>query len=276
MPAPAAYRWSMIFQYVSGSAIGGGNLNLKGGWSESVYSRTAGSANQANILALAQARALLLPASAYISGIRVQGVDPSGGANTQAANIPGLGTYSSNPQDIPQMAVLLRVQSSSTTNIRSMRLAAIPDAQVTAGEFKPSNAFMISLNVFFTQLSGWLMRVQDLNQTLYPIATIDAAGNVVLSSPWAVLPNTAVKIKRTIDSFGNQKGLKTTIVTVTDPTHFRVQPWPFGSCTLGQIQPFVIIYPGIVANQSSISRAVVRKIGRPSLAYRGRRSKRRP
>lgn len=275
MPAPAAFRMTMIFQYISGASVGG-YLNLKGGWSESFYSTSNLPLTLTYFQQTAQLRAALLPASAYISGLRIQGVDPSGGAQTFPVNYPGSGTTTTNEQDIPQMALLLRVRTSGTNNVRSWRLAAIPDAQMSNGEYRPGTFFGLAMSTFLLGLNGWKIRCQDLSQPLYNLNTIDAAGNVVVNSPTTLALNQFVKVKRTIDAFQNAKGLKAQIISFTDNQHFRIAPWLYGACTLGQIQQFVIIYPAIQTDVNTISRAVVRKIGRPSLAYRGRRSKRRP
>lgn len=275
MAGPAAYRCSMIFNYISGAAIGTGWLNLKGGWSESVYSTSFSPATVASFRNFAQARASLLPASAYIAGFRFQGIDPSSGANTQAVNYPGPGNTVTNAQDLPQSSLLLRVAAAGRTNVRSMRITAIPDAQLNYGEWNPGGPYQIAMGNFLTQLSGWNMRVQDLTQTVWSVASITQGGLVttVLNSGLAI--GQYVKIKRTLDAFGNYKGGKYQITGTPAANQLQLANWNYGASTGGVVQQFVIVYPVIVANESSISRAVVRKVGRPSLGYRGRRSKRR-
>jgi hypothetical protein len=269
----AMYRYTAIFSYVSGATIGG-YLNLKGGWTESVYWNSITALANTNFQNLLIARAGLLPNGAFISGYRIQQVDPSAAGQSYPANIGPPGGTNAPNQDIPQMALLLRVRSNSTNNVRSMRLAAMPDNQVSFGEYRPTAAYQIAMTAYLAQLYGWLMRVQDLAQPVYRIATIDAAGNVLMVDPiMAVATGQVFKVKRTIDPFNNQKGGKFIVKSVTNPSSFSLYNWPYGACVIGTMQPFVIAYPSMNATNSSIVRAVVRKIGRPSLGYRGRKSK---
>ena len=270
----AGYRYTMLFNYISGITLGQG-LNLKGGWSESVYRGSFSPQLFTSFQNLAITRAGLLPIGAYISGLRIQQVDPSAAAQTFPANYGPPGGTNAPQQDIPQMALLLKVRSATTNNVRNMRLAALPDSVVVAGEYAPSQAFAFSLAFYFGALSLWSMRVQDLTQPTGMIGSITTGGLVTLNTAVAIAPGTKVKIKRTIDAFGNQKGGVFTAVTATVST-IQLDSWPFGACTKGLIQPFVIVYPAMTAGLSSISRIVTRKIGRPSLGYRGRRSKRKP
>lgn len=270
----SAYRYTAIFQYISGATIGG-YLNLKGGFSESVYAPSGPSVNLTLFREYCFARASLLPTGAFISGIRVQQVDPSSSSQTFTANYQGGTALGPSPQDIPQMALLLRVRSRDTNNVRSMRIAALPDSQVQFGEYRPTGLFPGAMSAYLSALSGWRFRAQDLSQPIYRVKTISAAGDMVLIDPYTATVGATVKLKRTTDSFMNVKGGKYVIDSITDTTHMHLQAWNLSACTGGVIQPFVIIYPLIAADNSSISRAVVRKIGRPLLGYRGRRSKRR-
>jgi len=275
MAAPAAYKYTMIFKYVSGGAIGQG-LNLAGSWSESVYYTTYSTVNFNAFQTLAVARCSILGTSAFISGLRVQGVDPSSGANTSSVHYVNPAVTSDFYSDIPQMALLLRARSSTSSNVRSMRLAGIPDSQVSYGEYVPSFAFKTNMAVFLSLLNGWKFRAQDLSQPTATIKTIDGTGNVVLNGVGLTLAvNGLVKVKRTTDAFGNLKGGTYAVQSITSATQFQLQKWNLGPCTNGTMQNFVIIYPTILTDNNTISRVVPRKVGRPSLGYRGRRSKKR-
>jgi len=105
----AQYKYSMIFQYLSGSGMPG-DFNLKGGWTESLYDPSISASSVRQFRQLAQARAGLLPKRSYISGIRIQSVDPSGSAQTFAVNYPGRTGPDDTNADIPQAALLLRLR----------------------------------------------------------------------------------------------------------------------------------------------------------------------
>jgi hypothetical protein len=270
----AGYRYTMIFQYISGITLGAG-LNLKGGWSESVYRSSFSPQLLTAFQGLAQTRAALLPIGAFISGLRVQQVDPSGASQTYAASYGNPSGVNGPQQDIPQMALLLKARSNSTNNVRNMRIAAVPDNQVTAGEFVPTQSYQFAMAFWFTAMSNWSMRAQDLGQPTGKIATVSSVGLVTLNTAVAITAGTLVKVKRTVDAFQNVKG-GTYLATAVTVSTVQLQGWQWGSCTGGTIQPFVIVYPTMTLNWNSVARIVTRKIGRPSLGYRGRRSKRRP
>lgn len=270
-----AYKLSMIFQYLSGDGSGG-DLNLKGGWSESVYNGVFAPATLTSLKALAAARANLLPLRSYVSGLRVQQVDPSGPAQTFSLNYPGGGTSGATLSDIPQMALLLRVRGTGVTNVRSMRVAAIPDSQITLGEYKPSSPYTLAMAAYLAELDGWQFRATSLTAVPSNLASIAADGTYVLQQDLVIAVGSKVKVKNVQDEDGEiVRGGVFTVGVYTDSKHGKLNSWTGGAVTLGQMIPFTIIYPVIITDGQTISRAVVRKIGRPSLGYRGRRSKRR-
>ena len=273
----AAYRYTMIFQYLSGPSSGPA-LNLKGGWSESVYWSSFGASQQNAFQQLAQARAALLPARSFVSGLRYQRVDPTGSAQTQSVNYPGGNTANAVNSDIPQMALLLRVGASGYSNIRSMRIAALPDTMVQFGEFVPTaDPAWSAAFVGYTQLlSTWAFRAQDLTQPITPLLSITSAGVCNTNGIVTYALGQKLKIKRALDTFNSPKGGFVTVTVPSTGSMFTVTGWTHGSCLGGVVQPYVPIYPTIVASPASISRVVVRKIGRPSLGYRGRRSRVKP
>jgi hypothetical protein len=269
-----AFKWTMVFNYLSGEGDGTW-LNLKGGWTESVYWNTMTATTLNQFKTLCVARAAMLPLRCYISGIRVQQVDPSGSAQTFPVNYPGGGGGAAYVADIPQMALLLRVRGAGVANVRSMRLAGIPDGQVTAGEYRPTVGFTVVTAAFLAQLSGWLFRGTDLTVTPANIATIDALGTYVLQQDLILSVGQRVKVHGTMDANKDTFGGTFKVGTYTDSKHGVLNNWTFGATVLGTMKPYTIIYPTIIADSTSISRVVPRKIGRPSLGYRGRRSKRR-
>jgi len=270
----AAYKYTMIFNYLSGSG-GPSDLNLKGGFSESVYRLTATDADLNAFKGLARLRARLLPLRAYISGLRRQRVDPSGPGNTVSVNYPGGVGGGDWESDIPQMALLLRVNGVDVTNVRSMRLRAIPDAMVTLGEFKPVPLFRTFLLGFMAGLAGWRFRGSDLTVPAVGLTSIAADGTYTSSADITTTANTFVKIKDTVSPDGFNYNGKYKVQQFLTLRTGKLFNWPGVAVTQGTISNVVPVYPVISANADSISRMVAAKVGRPSLGYRGRRSRRR-
>lgn len=270
----AAYKYTMIFNYLSGSG-NPGDLNLKGGFSESVYRPTATDADLNAFKALARIRARMLPLRAYISGLRRQRVDPSGPGNTVSVNYPGGAGGGNWASDIPQMALLLRVNGVDVTNVRSMRLRAIPDDMVTLGEFKPEPLFRTFLLAYLTALGGWRFRGSDLTQPEIALTSIAADGTYTAAADITPTVNGYVKIKNTVSDDGFDYNGRYKVRSVTSNRVGRLFKWNGGDVLQGTISLVVPVYPVIAGNADSISRMVAAKVGRPSLGYRGRRSRRR-
>jgi hypothetical protein len=271
-----AYKYTMIFKYISGSGDPG-DLSLAGGWSESVYFDTFSDLKVTNFRTLALARALLLPLRSLIIGLRIQQVDPSRAAQTFAVNYPGSGLVTTSASDIPQMALLLRVRGQAVTNTRSMRLAAMPDPQIRFGEYKPTPGFRAVMLAYLALLSQWQFRGVDLTKPQIPLLSVDTNGVYTAAADFTPAPvGTVVRVTGIRDIDGNV--VRGGLFRVQVATSLRVgtlRAWTAGNTTLGNISLAPLIYPIIQANEGSIARVVVRKIGRPSVGYRGRRSKKR-
>lgn len=271
----AEYKWTARFKYLSGAAFAGA-LNIPGGWSESVYYNSNSTATRNSFLSLCSARAAFLPNFCSIVGIRVQQVDPSGSGSLQRINYPGQvgGEYA---QDIPQVAALFSIPSTGVSNVRRYRAAALPDDWVNRGEFTPGGPGAGILMTWLGRLHGWHARGSDLSVAKQDITTIASDGSYVLSQPLTVSVGAKVKIFRARDDRGRNVGGMFTIQAVTDTTHGILRAWPYGACTLGQIQLVTIIYPVMRTTGFDLTSVTVcvRKIGRPFVKYVGRRSRRR-
>ena len=264
----ANFRYSMLFSYVSGD--GTGNVPaITAGWSESVYYGSYSDAKNVDFRVLAQRRAAILPTSGAVIGLRIQAVDPSGSAQSFSVNYPG--SYAA---DIPQMALLLRCGASGVTNVRSMRLAAIPDSQVEYGQFRPTSGFKSDLLAYIKELSNWYMRGCDLNQAKYNLTSIGADGSYILSQAYSPAINSLVRIRGLKDSDDDSTpGGVFRVNSVSSPTAGRLEGWKHDATVLmGNLSPYVPILAKINADESSISRVVTRKVGRSFLQYHGRKS----
>lgn len=269
----AAYKLSIIMKYLGGN-VDGLSENRTGGWSEGVYWSTWGEDVRRSFLRLINARAALLPTFSAVTGYRVQQVDPAGPASSVKLFRPGpnLEAWAS---DIPQMGVLFSCTGQGVTNVLRHRMAGIPDPQMTRGEFRPTPAYTDTFSRYLAELRGWLFRGADLTKPLLDVKTIDALGNVEMLQDLLVLPGNFVTVRKALDT-NNRFVTKTFRVgQVTDSKHFKLDNWTAGACTKGRARQFVPIYPVIVIPSPTQPTAIVRKIGRPSNPYVGRRSRRR-
>lgn len=269
----AATKFSMVFRYLSGSDTSPVPQDAAG-WTESVYETSLSTANRSAFNALCIARARLLPQGTFIIGQRFQQVDPVGSAQTAVVNYPG-GVGENFRADIPQMALLLRLRSSGVNNVRSYHVCAIPDAQVSLGQYRPVDTFRVLMGLFLDQLNGWKFRGADLAQAKAPVLSVTALGVVTFGSDLVLAVNDQLKILNAIDTNGNRVGGIFRVNAATSLRSVTLGNWKGGVTTEGTGQKYIPIYPTIVGARESISRIVTRKVGRPSGGYRGRRSRRR-
>lgn len=270
-----AFKFSFVFNYTSGNPDVVVANRRQGGWTETLYWTSYDSSVQRALGRLAIARAALLPRSASIIGLRVQQVDPSGPATSVPLILPGGYPLTASNADIPQMALLMTVRADPQTNTRRFRLAAIPDDQVTFGEYDPTPNYRALMTAFLRGLSGWRFRGLDLTQPKKPLVTIADDGTYTTSQDIALAVGDRVKVYSTVDHEGFKRDGTFLVTTATSLRVGKLGGWTFGACTLGSMRKLVPIYPVIIADNSSIQRTVVRKIGRPFGGYRGRASKRR-
>jgi len=269
------YKYSMVFKYISGAAAAGWK-NTPGGWSESVFYSSISAASQASFAELAQARASLLPNYSAITGIRIQQVDPSGPAQTKRVNYAGA-TTAAFKQDVPQMGLLMSIPAVGVSNIRRHRIAALPDDQVSRGEFSPKDFWDVALQIYLNKLAGWHMRGADLTNLPVEIKTIGADGAYVLMTPLALAPQNVVNVRSVLQTTGKTFSQQCIVESAPTTTTGVLRNWKGGVCTLGKMRKFVPIYPamvtaGITPDAMDI---VMRKIGRPPRRYVGRQRRRR-
>ncbi len=267
-----AYKLSFVFQNISGVA-GGAAQQRTGSWSESVYSGDPLNSVINSFRRFASARAGLLPFSAAIVGFRSQQVNPVGGVQTQAVSYPGT-LFAT---DVPQMALLFSVRANGVSNVRRMKIACIPDSVIVLGEYAPpaGSQFPPALAAYFRELQGWQMAGRDLTSVAKQLKTISSAGAYTTGEDFVAPVNSQVKVLSAINANGDKVSGR---FEVGDGAALRagtLRKWPFGDCTNGKIVNYVPIFPIMTTTPAPTVLAAQRKIGRPSLGYRGRRSKRR-
>lgn len=245
-----------------------------GGWSESVYD-DVGSFGVATINAfnkLCRLRAALLPTGSYIKGQRYQFVTPAGQSQTRDVPFPGpVGV----PTDVPQMALLCSCPGKNVINRRNMILRGLPDAQVVEGEYVGINNYSQLVSAYFEQLSEFNFRGVDLAQQAFPLLTIAADGRLTFEDTTTLVAGEMVKVLRTLDSDDRKKGGVFKTIGLENPVGLGLINWPHGLTKGGKVRKNLIIWPAFDGARCQISQAIVRKVGKTSGQYRGRRSAKR-
>jgi len=245
-----------------------------GGWTESVYDNLVSFDATAitNFLKLCQLRAALLPTGARIKGQRYELIDPPGQATTRSVNFPGPAGV---PCDVPQMALLVSCPGKNVINVRNYEIRGIPDGQVVEGEYAKVAPFPTKLRAFLNFLSNFNFRGLDLSQTAYPLVKIAADGTYTTTIPNTLAAGQMVKVLRTLDSTGKKRGGVFQVTGLEGPPRLALLDWPYGATTKGKIRVNGIVYPEFNGPLATPNQVVVRKVGKVSGQYRGRRSAKR-
>jgi len=268
-----AYKFTMLFHY-STEPLGGAAAIRTAGWSESVYNPGLGPNSYASFQRLARARAGLLPQRASIIGYRIQQVMPVGGSSTGAWNFPGTvyptGTILASG-DVPQACLLCRTRTSDQ-NIRPTLLRCFPDFWIRGGELFPSTGQTDALAAYFAQLTGWSMLGRDLSAEQWPVFAVSETGLLSFTAAHTVTVPGLLRVSGSIGEWGNR--FSGTFKALSQPTTSSVQleGWNFGATTGGKAY---VVTPSLhTLTTTEVSRIIVKKVGRPFFAYRGRRSNR--
>jgi hypothetical protein len=274
---------TMLLQETSNLSNPSSPQHRIGGWSESWYLNTNSfPAAIADMISptvpggpICQARAGILATSAAIVGVRFQAVAPLVGPS-QSLAVAFPGSWSSTIIGLqPQIALLCKVPSLGTPNIRRMILRGLPPGVVNDGEFRDPGAFLPAFGVFAQSLSGVQFRGRDLSQPATRIIAISAAGVVTCEAAITVAPLQMVRILRTVNAAGTKIGGRFQVTSVGPGSNvFTLLNWTAGLTALGNVRPDAIIYPTVDTNNIAIGRLITRRVGRPFTQYRGRRSAR--
>lgn len=284
------YKLSTLFSLTTAISNPGNPLHRSAGWSETIYGNFAsvqallaeaarqgpaqgnfGSAFTPGGLWLS--RASLLPKGGVIIGYRIQQVDVPGPSQTGALSYAG---DFAQETDQPQNALLIRSPGIGVNNIRRFTLRCIPDNQMSEGEYQPQSNYAGLMANYISQLGNWAFRAKVFPAAKVKIINITAAGVATLEAVPTFVPNQMIKVTKSRDSGGNLRSGRYIISTVGPATTVTLIAWQWGATTGGTMSGDAVIqYPAIDPVNTQISRAVVRKVGRPFVGYRGRRSKRR-
>lgn len=274
-------KMTQFLQIVTNSNGAFGPLQRIGGWSEGWYypglsiqgAIDAYTTEINGLPALGAARGALLPQGGTIVGQRFQQVNPTGPSQSTAFRFSGEFAQLS---DQPQAALLLRVKALNANNVRLHIIRGIPDGQINAGEYFPTAGYTTALNRYISSLGNWLFRGRDLSIQPTTIFTVSSAGLVTTEAPHGLVVNDLVLIQKTLDEDGLFVSGRFMVSTVGPGTNaFTVTNWTAGVTTGGRVRKDGVVFPSVNPGQVTVSRSVVKKVGRPFVQYRGRASRRR-
>lgn len=269
-----------IFITQSTVGVGGGAVRL-GGWSESFwqagpfYNPFGGGGN------LPFYRAALLPNGASLVGARDQSYTILGNKLIPggSAIYRGLVNGSSGLLcDVPQVGLQVGGSVVGGNNAARLILRGIPDSQTVSGEYNPSLAYATAVQKYLTYIQtsvAFGMIGRDLSQVAQRVNNI-AGAVLTTSAVIAGVVNNASYIRFLhVKDDSNLPVTGTYLVTAGAGT---------AALTLQGLNK-TLTKPNGLARVDAISfyafgalfpvRAIVRKVGRPFVQYRGRASKRR-
>jgi hypothetical protein len=281
-----AVKMTMIFAVTTQPVNPNAASAHSGGWTESFWTSGNSYISLADQDLLLAARAPLLPKQASIVGIR-QGLYtisqnkllPQGTSGRKILR-PGNSLYNVN---LPQDSLELSGTSQTSINSNRFRLGCLPDEVTAQGEYSPTPAFTLSLTSYTGRLAlggqAWSFvgrvlsnpsaRVLSITPGLGGTATIVVSANI---NPTAGV--SYVRLHRVYDENNNPIKGTFLVASITNPTTYVISGYgtqtvtdPSGTTRLDQVALYQF-------SEVVVSRAVVKKIGRPSSSYRGRQSNR--
>lgn len=264
-----------------------------GGWTELFWSsledlNTAQEAVEKTAPAASRSilvrRAELLPTTAAVRGYRLQryalvdqALIPMGAARVRRTG--SLGQFPA-LTDVPQSALLVQTGFVGQSRTTTLRLAGLPDSQVTNGEFSPNALFIAAFDRWKAALaSDFGSIIQTFAEfSIVKVMTITEAGLMTVDRlPGAGFPpGSLVKVRRTTLA-NNEQGGGPYKVGTTDFLNLTVQllDWDLGPAKGGTVRVFSREFAKYEESRIVASKSVVRKVGSPFGRYRGRRSKKR-
>ena len=281
-----AVRLTMIFLVTTEAVNPSAASAHSGGWSESLWTGGNSYVPVADQDDLCFKRAALLPKQASIVGIRQGLYTISGnrllpqGTSARKVLFPGRTIFNVN---LPQDSLELSGTSGPSINSNRFRLGCLPDEVVDRGEYSPTPAFTGSLNSYRGLLaagaSAWSFVGRVLSNPSARVMSITPGlnneANVVLSADITPTAGTSfIRMHRVYDDSNDPVKGAFLVKTVVNATTYTISGYTGQTVTMpsgtARIDAVAVFGFGTV----TVSRAVVKKIGRPSQSYRGRQSRR--
>lgn len=272
--------WKVTFLFEQTNVVGSGSSVSAGrqsGWSESWYFPDVGFSSTLLTRAsnIAIARCALLNRNAKIVEIRLKDLS-SNQVLVNPVTFGGLGPAC----DIPQMALLVLVQSADSFNRRLVELRGIPDDWVSGGELSPGAA-SAAFSTWRTSLVAQGAYFSGLDKTIprFGVQSVVAAGNIItlfLNEPsTGIAPDLWLRFYRVKPDATCCGSICDAQVTgVTSPTIITARQNGAVNASGGKVgvRPDLELHP--LAGDPfgpKIERVVTRKVGRPFDAFSGRK-----
>jgi len=270
----AVFKCTMVFKMAT-DPLGTDEPGRTGGWTESWYFEgdlTAAVQQFTGGVGLCKVRATFLPGTASISGQRYQQVSPTVGASITRGK-----EFRGNPllqTDMPQVSLLTTLPGAGVSNVRHHIFRCIPDEMVILGEYSPTAQFRQFVGTMFQALGQWKFRGLDLSIARIPIVSYNEVTGLVttFAAHGFAVDEVAQFSGLKEDQTDAATGYSRLVVAVPSSTTFTVLPKPIGrTFTIGFVKRQSFVYPTIDSLNCEPERAIVRKVGRPFDAFRGRR-----
>lgn len=221
---------------------------------------------------VAKKRSALMTSAANISAFRIQDI----GTRAQIFQATSPGNIVSG-QDIPQMALNVRVGGQGVVNTKTFQLRGIPDVNVLAGDYTPAANFNALLSQFAGSLSTWSLRFrgENLANPQVNVLSISNVGVFALAADLVFAVGDYVTLLRCQSTTGKNVSGRYYVTSKVDARNGTFQAWD-GSQVVnkGKLRKFEYIYPLVANNSLVIGQITTRKVGRPFDLYRGRATRR--
>lgn len=254
-----------------------------GGWSESFYSSGSSFLPPSFFQTWGQQRAGCLSGEASIIGYRQQLVTISGNKLLPGGSAAGTLLYpgvATNDLNAPQDALMINFTVGGQPQNLRHRLAALPDSQVENGEYQPNAAYKGAITKYINLIAGGQFSaiVRDLTQPDARVVSL-IGGVLTTQSATGAIVGQYIRLRRVKDNAGNP--VEGTFLVMAAgggggaPSTYTLFPAPTQTVNTpnGTARLDLLVNPTITGGTPN--RLVIRKIGRPFVQYRGRRSKQR-
>lgn len=264
-------RFEMLFHHASSTTVGVRQPVVRtGGWSESLFFDETASTWASDLNRLQISRAGLLPDQASIIGQRYE--YPDGSTNTDNRIYGG---SSGESVDVPQMALEFSCKDATVKSVRHWTIRGLPDAWVIRGEISTDTAVSQAIQRYLAQMAGFRWKCVDKSAATAGIVEISSNGNYELDVAFTLAVGSYVKLLRCRDQYGRAAKGKFYVNASPTVQTGTLANWPAGIIVQNGRMRLVSSGFGTFAQAfSSVSRVMVKKIGRSFFQYRGRASKR--
>lgn len=246
--------------------------NRTAGFSETWYFDGDLASAKLSADSVAKKRAALMTSAASINALRIQDI----GSRARIFQFVYPGNITTG-QDIPQMALNLRVDGQGFLNSKTFQIRGLPDVNVATGDYTPVAGYAGLLNQYAGSLASWSFRFRGerLSNPQVAILSVSSLGVFVLAADLVFNIGDYVTLLRTNNTTGLNVSGRYYVSAKTTAQSGTLAAWDGGTVTnKGKMRKFDYDYPIVAANSLVVGQVTTRKVGRPFDLYRGRATKR--